>query len=627
MGCYKSKPVIKYQLETSKSIDPGSSGIISSIVRHSSAKNSQNLVINDRKSSKHKEQVGDSRIEVVNNTRIEASMAIKINRPKTLKEIQEISKALSRHFLFNSLTNENIQSFIEDIELYTLGPQQILFEQNSPGQNFYIICSGRIEVIVNQQKKRIMGKGEQFGELALLHDSLRTATIKTIDNTSLWVLSRQSFQKAVKDISNKNYEENKVFISSVQIFQALTPTQKENLLSVVVTQTFVEGQKIVIQGDPGNILYIIKKGSVVCICDGKQTRKMWPGESFGEQALLYNTERTATVIAACPTVLLSLGRDDLVSVLGDQLQQIIYRNTQRIAIEKNQILKSLKKFQKENIIDKMTIKKYEAGQIVIPVSSSIEEKLYIVLKGSLKTNSKVFELYDCIGIQEIYSNTKKTSKEDFISSEETYLSEISKTELESVLGGCLEKIVTSNEILFVLKKVQLFKTLPLSKLESLITTLKLCQYSDQERIFKQGDQGDAFYVVKEGEVEILKDNYSIRTIHRLDYFGERSIILNENRTATVISKGFSICWKLDKKDFLSLMDESVRNLLYIRMQLQNDQIKLDDLLLVKQLGKGMFGQVFLAYSPQNNFLYALKTVSRQKINSFKIHENLAMSAK
>ena len=179
----------------------------------------------------------------------------------------------------------------------------------------------------------------------------------------------------------------------------------------------------------------------------------------------------------------------------------------------------------------------------------------------------------------------------------------------------------------ILKKVQLLRALPVSKLEALANSLKIAQYMENEAIFNQGEEGDAFYILKEGEIEIFKDGVSMRLITKHGFFGERAIITKEQRTASAISKCPSLCWKLSKNDFLTMVDENIRCQLSVRMELQNDKVQLDQLLIVKQLGSGMFGNVFLVYSSTNNFLYALKTVSKPKVAQYDIAESLLLERK
>lgn len=207
------------------------------------------------------------------------------------------------------------------------------------------------------------------------------------------------------------------------------------------------------------------------------------------------------------------------------------------------------------------------------------------------------------------------------------MSEISWRELEECIGGQLASVSNNNEVLGILRRVNLFRALPMQKLESIAAALKVKNYHDQQPIFMQEDEGDSFYIVKEGQVNIFKDANLIRTIIKHDFFGERSIIHNERRTATVISKGDASCWVLDRQAFLGLIDEGIRIQLLKRIELQDDTVTLNDLCIVKTLGKGMFGNVYLSINKKTKTPYALKTVPRTKVQAYEIYDNLILERK
>jgi CRP-like cAMP-binding protein len=66
-----------------------------------------------------------------------------------------------------------------------------------PGDRFYVIETGRVEVTVAGRVVRIEGPGESFGEIALLRDIPRTATVTALDDTVLLALERDAFLEAV----------------------------------------------------------------------------------------------------------------------------------------------------------------------------------------------------------------------------------------------------------------------------------------------------------------------------------------------------------------------------------------------------------------------------------------------
>ena len=546
---------------------------------------------------------------------------------KNPKDYELISKSLSKSFLFNSLSEESLMSIIDEFKLYKFSSRTIIFNQGLYGQNFFIINSGRVEVIVNGVIKKILTKGEYFGELALLHDSYRTASIKTIEQSYFWTLARNSFKKIIASVNSKKFEENATFMKNVELFSSFSQSQKDVILSLMVTQDFNDGDKIVLEGDPGDLLYIIQKGTVSCSKEGKEIRRLEKGDFFGEHALIYNTPRTATVIAIGRCTMLSLCRQDLISAFGSHLQQIIYKNTLIISIEKSKAFRSLSKGQIDSLCSKIKVSHFNFGDTVIPKSSAKKDSIYFILKGCLKTSNQTYSLYRIIGDSSAMRESKSFWKEDFKADCYSDIGIISKKDLELAIGGKIKSVKTQNEVIKVMKKVNIFRNLPLVKLQSLANVVKVKRFKKDSKIFEEGEVGESFYIVKDGHVEIFRGSSSIRVITKLDYFGERSIILDERRTATVVAKSRVSLWTLAKKDFLSIIDENIRKQLLIRILLQNDRIELKELLFIKMLGKGMFGNVFLVNCTSNNSFYALKTVNKLKARQHEIYENLVQERK
>lgn len=121
----------------------------------------------------------------------------------------------------------------------------------------------------------------------------------------------------------------------------------------------------------------------------------------------------------------------------------------------------------------------------------------------------------------------------------------------------------------------------------------------------------------------MKGGQIIRTMFKNDFFGERSILMHECRSATVIAaEPDTSCWTLSQSAFNQAIDQNVREQLTKRMQLQDDTVQLEDMNVLKQLGAGTFGCVYLCVHKKTGILYALKAISRVKIAKYKIEQNV-----
>lgn len=100
--------------------------------------------------------------------------------------------------------------------------------------------------------------------------------------------------------------------------------------------TFAPGETVIRQGDPGENLYVVEKGILICtkvsvssLCltiqnDGKHEeflKEYLPGEAFGELALLYNVPRAANIVAKTDAELWALDRRTFNHIVKDSAQQ------------------------------------------------------------------------------------------------------------------------------------------------------------------------------------------------------------------------------------------------------------------------------------------------------------------
>lgn len=554
---------------------------------------------------------------------IEARNATVSSRPQTHWEAQTISMAIHRHSVLTDLTEGSRDVIISHMQHYQLDANEIVFEQGAEGSHFFVVGSGALEVLVNTTRVNVLKSGDSFGELALLHDVPRSATVRTLEKSDLWGLDRVTFREAVKQINVRNYKENRAFLDSVPIFAYLTSQEKDKLLGALSTQRFFPGKQVVTEGEPGDVFYIIKEGTVTCSANGVEVRKMRKGDYFGEQALLYNTVRTATVVSDDTVKLLSIGRDQLAEVLGQSLQQVLYKNTLRIAFDRSDFMSKLTLQQKESVIEAMTFTSFAQGEIVVGKGVDVSKAIRVVLKGELVGAETVHTL-GILGDKNICGSWPVHLTQELIASDKVDLAVIDKSSLERLLGGDLAQLTRRNEIYSVLRSLSIFRGLPHEKILELLSALQTKVFPDKTVIFRQGEAGDSLYIVDSGQVQAVKDGLVLRTITKSGFFGDRSVLTGESRTATAIAIGETRCLVLQRVELQRVVDESVTTLLRQRLELQDDTVTLDQLALVKEIGRGSFGVVYMVVHRTKGTLYAVKSVSRSIIRKFDIYESLRL---
>ena len=115
----------------------------------------------------------------------------------------------------------------------------------------------------------------------------------------------------------------------------------------------------------------------------------------------------------------------------------------------------------------------------------------------------------------------------------------------------LDEVPVPERELALLRAIDLFAPLPQPTLESLAQALHRVRLAPGEEIFRQGDVGDRYYVVAEGEVEIVVDGRVARVTGPGGYFGEIALLRDVPRTATVRAKTDVVLEALDRDDFIA----------------------------------------------------------------------------
>ena len=101
-----------------------------------------------------------------------------------------------------------------------------------------------------------------------------------------------------------------------------------------------------------------------------------------------------------------------------------------------------------------------------------------------------------------------------------------------------------------LNKVDILQTLDKWERLSVADALEPCDFKDGEVVIKQGDAGNEFFIIIEGQCVVSKDGEgNVGELEQAAYFGEIALLSNDTRHATITAKGDVKCAKLDRERF------------------------------------------------------------------------------
>merc|ERR1719265_483529 len=239
--------------------------------------------------------------------------------PKSKDALKRIDEKLQNNFLFQHQDEEGRADLALAVIETRFSSGDTVIQQGDKGDNFYILESGTCEIFVDDKKVMTCNPGDSFGELALMYNAPRAATVKAVSSMRCWAVDRETFKLTLMESTinkRKRYEE---FLDKVPILETLYKYEKLTIADALKPKQFTTGDVVMREGEAGDNFYIIEKGSVDYTQKNDEGQdvnvgKGVSGDYFGEMALLTNKPRAATVTCTSDCTFLTLDRKTFVRV-------------------------------------------------------------------------------------------------------------------------------------------------------------------------------------------------------------------------------------------------------------------------------------------------------------------------
>lgn len=208
-------------------------------------------------------------------------------------------------------------------------------QQGAYGDRAWLIEWGELEILVQPPSgpvRRIdtVGAGSIVGEMALIDNGTRSATVRAITNVTAVELTRETFRSLLRKGPPLGAYLLESLIAAIRRSYGLPQPERleggaeirssNSFQTIVERRTFRNGHVFFRQDDEASAAYLIQSGQVsIHRVDGfqeKELAQLGPGRIFGELALLTDKPRAATAIAAEATVCEIIRKEHFVHAIG-----------------------------------------------------------------------------------------------------------------------------------------------------------------------------------------------------------------------------------------------------------------------------------------------------------------------
>ncbi|XP_077868687.1 cAMP-dependent protein kinase type II regulatory subunit-like [Saccoglossus kowalevskii] len=186
----------------------------------------------------------------------------KVVFPKTDDQRKRLAAAVKNILIFRALDQEQMQEVLDAMFEKKVEPNEHIIDQGDDGDNFYVIDSGIYDIYVNNKKVGAYTNQGSFGELALMYNTPRAATIIAVSDGSVWALDRLSFRRIVLKNAARKRKMYETLLETVPMLSSLTPYERMNLADALRSKSYRTDEQIIRQGDEGDGFYLLEHGVV-----------------------------------------------------------------------------------------------------------------------------------------------------------------------------------------------------------------------------------------------------------------------------------------------------------------------------------------------------------------------------
>lgn len=238
-------------------------------------------------------------------------------------DVVDASGLLPKVPLFSDLSEEAFIALFERCPLQFFDPGQRIVGQGDKADAFFVICAGQVKVFrqdENGARKALatLDEGNFFGEMALLSDSPRGASVEAVVETQVLVISAPILRELAEQYPTlvgalRKFCRQRLLMNLMNhaaLFSSFNRDDRRELVQKFRAREAAKGEVLLKEGELSDGLYVVLSGEVEVVSQGNRVATLKESQIFGERSLLMRSPAAASVIAARRTSLLRLPKQD-----------------------------------------------------------------------------------------------------------------------------------------------------------------------------------------------------------------------------------------------------------------------------------------------------------------------------
>ena len=259
--------------------------------------------------------------EVVESTELELADFEDIPLPEPRALALAAQRTLAATPLFAGLPSAALEALVEELQLISVEPGEVVFREGDPGDALYVIAEGEVSVQAEgppRVEMARMGPGTFLGEVALMTDQPRSATVIGVTAAELLRIDRGTLSRVLANHGDMlpavlRFVRDRLIDRWMRTSPIFRPFSDDERAALAGKFRFLEidpGTRVLTVGQRPDGLYIVLAGKLVVSRDDAPIAQLGPGDLIGETALLSGGAFKSDVTAHHKTLALCLPAKD-----------------------------------------------------------------------------------------------------------------------------------------------------------------------------------------------------------------------------------------------------------------------------------------------------------------------------